>query len=53
MDAFSMKTLSVLVWQTEGLKASKRNASVFTANENALVWMGPENSEDNKKKWKH
>ena len=36
IDAFSMKTLSVLVW-TEGLNASK---CMRFQNENALFWTG-------------
>ena len=47
IDAFSMKTLSVLV----SAKASR--CLHFHWNENAFVWTGPNNSEDNKKKWKH
>ena len=38
IDAFSMKTLSVLVW-TVGLKALKCMRYAFS-KENALVWMG-------------
>ena len=47
IDAFSMKTLSVLV----SAKASR--CLHFHWNENAFVWTGPNNSRDNKKKWKH
>ena len=47
IDAFSMKTLSVLV----SAKASR--CLHFHWNENAFVWTGPNNSKDNKTKWKH
>ena len=47
IDAFSMKTLSVLV------SANASRCLHFHWNENAFVWTGPNNSKDNKTKWKH
>ena len=47
IDAFSMKTLSLLV------SARASRCLHFHWNENAFVWTGPNNSKDNKTKWKH